>query len=209
MGRKTATVDKKKVVDQIADALLRLVSRVPSSTVKASQCPQDRAKSLILHASTKAAMVSGTLAIPPGFLGMLTVLPDLIAIWNIQRQLVSDIASAYKKSSYLGPSAMIYCLFRHAAAQAVRDVAMRVGERFLVRRATPRVLQRVMRRVGMSVTERATGRAFSRWLPIIGAVGIGGYAFYDTMQVGKTAVAFFQKEIVEEEGSDSDGESEP
>ena len=204
---KTATVSQRKVADRIADALLGLVSRVPSSTVKASAASPDRVKSLILHASAKAAMVSGTLALPPGPLGMLTVLPDLITIWNIQRQLVSDIAAAHKKSSQLGPAAMIYCLFRHAAAQAVRDVALRVGERFLVRRATPRLMQRVLRRVGVSVTERATGRAVSRWLPIIGAVGIGGYAFYDTMQVGKTAVAFFQKEIVQEEEPESGGEN--
>jgi hypothetical protein len=36
----------------------------------------------------------------------------------------------------------------------------------------------------------------------VGAVGIGGYAFYDTAQVGKTAIAFFEKEIVREQGSD-------
>jgi hypothetical protein len=204
---RTSVVAQRRVVVRIADTLLSLVSQVPPSTENASQCPQDRARSLILHASAKAAMVSGTLALPPGPLGMLTVLPDLIAIWNIQRQLVSDIAAAHKKSSQLGPAAMIYCLFRHAAAQTVRDVVVRVGERFLVRRATGRLMQRVLRRVGISVTERATGRAVSRWLPVIGAVGIGGYAFFDTMQVGRTAAAFFQKDILQEEGPDSRGES--
>jgi len=203
----TGIVSQRKVAGLIADALLGLVSRVPSSTEQASEHPADRAKSLILHASTKAAMVSGTLALPPGPFGMLTVLPDLIAIWNIQRQLVSDIAAAHNKSSQLGPAAMIYCLFRHAAAQAVRDVVVRVGERFLVRRATLRFMQRVLRRVGVSITERATGRAISRWLPVIGVVGIGGYAFFDTMQVGKTAAAFFQKEIMQEEDPGSGGEN--
>jgi hypothetical protein len=204
---KTGTIEHRKVVDRIVNALLNLVSRVPSSTVKADQRPADAAKSLILHASAKAALVSGTLALPPGPLGLLTVLPDLMAIWNIQRQLVADIAAAHKKSSQLGPAAMIYCLFRHAAAQTVRDVVMRVGERFIVRRATGRLMQRAMRRVGISITERATGRAVSRWLPVIGAVGIGGYAFYDTVQVGRTAAAFFQKEIVQEEESGPEGES--
>jgi len=204
---KAAIVSQKKIVDRIVDVLLALVSQVPPSTVRASPSPPDQARSLILHASAKAALVSGTLALPPGPLGMLTVLPDLIAIWNIQRQLVSDIAAVHKKTPQLGPAAMIYCLFRHAAAQAVRDVVMRVGERYLVRRATLGLTQRVLRRVGISVTERATGRAISRWLPIIGAVGIGGYAFFDTMQVGKTAVAFFQKEIEQEEGPDPTGKN--
>lgn len=154
---------------------------------------------MTLQASAKAALVSGTLALPPGPLGMLTILPDLLAIWTVQRQLVADIAAAHGKSAQLGPSEMIYCLFRHAASQAVRDVVVRVGERFLVRRGSLRVIQRVLRRVGVSVTERTAGRAVSRWLPVVGAVGIGGYAFYDTTQVGKTAATFFQREIVREE----------
>ena len=191
----------KKVVDRIAAALLELVSQVPSSGEKASASPQERARSLVLQASAKAAMVSGTLALPPGPLGMVTILPDLLAIWNIQRQLVSDIAATYRKSPQLGSSEMIYCLFRHAATQAVKDVVVRAGERYLVRHGTLGVMQRVLRRVGVSVTQRTAGRALARWLPVVGAVGIGGYAFYDTAQVGKTAIAFFEKEIVREEGS--------
>jgi hypothetical protein len=193
---------REKIVDRIAAALLELVSQVPSSDERASASPQERARSLILQASAKAAMVSGTLALPPGPLGMVTILPDLFAIWNIQRQLVSDIAATYRKSPQLGSSEMIYCLFRHAATQAVKDLVVRAGERFLVRHGTLGIVQRVLRRVGVSVTQRTAGRALARWLPVAGAVGIGGYAFYDTAQVGKTAMAFFEKEIVREEGSD-------
>lgn len=191
-------VTKGEVADRVTDALLKLAGRVPGSTVRASSAPDERAKALILRASVKAAMVSGTLSLPPGPLGLLTVLPDLISIWKIQQQLVADLAAVYGQSAKLVPSTMIYCLFRHAAAQAVRDVVMRAGQRFLVREATPRLLQKVLRRVGITVSERATGRALSRWLPVIGAVGIGGYAFYDTTLVGRTAVALFQKEIVRE-----------
>jgi hypothetical protein len=200
-----AAAPPKRVADRIAAALLELVSQVPSSGEKASASPRERARSLVLQASAKAAMVSGTLALPPGPLGMLTLLPDLLAIWNIQRQLVSDIAATYRKSAQLGSSEMIYCLFRHAATQAVKDVVVRAGERFLVRHGTLGLMQRVLRRVGVSVTQRTAGRALARWLPVVGAVGIGGYAFYDTTQVGKTAIAFFEKEIVREQGSDPAG----
>jgi hypothetical protein len=196
-----AVVTKSDVVDRVTDALLKLAGRVPGSTVRASSTPDERAKRLILKASVKSAMVSGTLALPPGPLGLLTVLPDLVSIWKIQQQLVADLAAVYGQSAKLVQSTMIYCLFKHAAAQAVRDVVMRAGERFLVREATPRVMQRVLRRVGISVSERATGRAISRWLPVIGAVGIGGYAFFDTTQVGRTAVKLFRKEIVRGGGS--------
>jgi hypothetical protein len=194
-----ALVPVKRAGDRISEALLAVVSEVPPSSEPPSRTPSERARAIILAASTRSAMISGTLALPPGPAGMVTVLPDLVAIWNVQRQMVADIAAAFGKSAQLGRSEMIYCLFRHAAGQAVRDLVVRVGERYLVRQATLRLVQTAMRRIGVSVSERAAGKAVSRWLPIVGAIGIGGYAFYDTSRVGKTAIAFFEKEIVRED----------
>ncbi len=195
---KAVAFGKTNAAERIADALLKIASRVPASSFRESTDPDDRARALVLKASTKAAMVSGTLALPAGPLGLLTLLPDLMAIWRIQRQLVSDVAAVYGQTAKLSRSTMIYCLFRHAAAQAVRDVVVRAGQRFFVRETSPLLLRAILRRVGVSMTERVAGRAASRWIPIIGAVGIGGYAFYDTAQVGKTAVALFKREIVQE-----------
>ncbi|MBD3866513.1 MAG: EcsC family protein [Acidobacteria bacterium] len=175
---------------------MQVVSKIPGSDETEDASPDAKSRSLILKASCKAATVSGSLALPPGPLGMLTILPDLLAIWNIQRQLVADIAAVYGKAAILERQQMIYCLFKHAAGQVVRDVAVRVGERFLIREATLKGLQQVLRRIGVSISQRAAGKALSRWLPVIGAVGIGGYAFYDTSQVGKTSMAFFSREIV-------------
>lgn len=192
----------KKRLERIANALVGLVGHVPSSKEPATSAPRDRARALALAASSHAAVVSGTLALLPAPLGIITILPDLRTIWKIQRQLVSDIAAAYGKSGRLGGAQMIYCLFKHAAGQAVRDLVVRVGERVLVRRATLRAIRPVLRRVGVAVTRRVAGRAVARWLPLVGAVGIGAYAFYDTAHVGKTAMAFFEKEVVfEREGT--------
>jgi hypothetical protein len=49
----------------------------------------------------------------PGQLGLLTVLPDLVAMWRIQSQLVSDIAAVYGKTANLGREHMLWCLFKH------------------------------------------------------------------------------------------------
>ncbi len=193
---KTDVATPDNVVDKITSALMQVVSKIPGSDETEDASPDAKSRSLILKASCKAATVSGSLALPPGPLGMLTILPDLLAIWNIQRQLVADIAAVYGKAAILERQQMIYCLFKHAAGQVVRDVAVRVGERFLIREATLKGLQQVLRRIGVSISQRAAGKALSRWLPVIGAVGIGGYAFYDTSQVGKTSMAFFSREIV-------------
>ncbi len=74
-------------------------------------------------------LVSASLALPPGPLGMLTVLPDLFVIWKIQRQLVADIFALHGRTVELTRTHMLYCLFRHMASQVLRDVVVRAGER--------------------------------------------------------------------------------
>jgi len=140
-------------------------------------------------------MISGGLALPPGPWGWLTILPDLIAIWKLQSQMVADIAALYGKSATLSKEQMLYCLFKHAAAQAVRDLVVRVGERAIVRRATLKALQTAAERIGVKVTQRAVGTAVSRWIPILGAVGVGAYAYYDTAQVARTAMDLFGRPL--------------
>src|SRR5438552_240644 len=185
----------------LVQAILDFIGKVPSSdepTIPGDPLPH--VQSLASRAALKASGLSATLALPPGPFGMATIIPDLIAIWKIQAQMVADIASAYGKTAYLTQEQMLYCLFRHAAAQAVRDLVVRVGERMLVRRVSLRVFQNAARKVGMKVTQRLIAKSISRWLPIIGALGVGPYAYYDTGQVAATEIDIFSREI------DFDGE---
>jgi hypothetical protein len=46
-------------------------------------------------------------------------------------------------------------------------------------------------------------RAASRWLPVVGALGVAAYAYYDTGQVAKSAIELFQQDVeVETPGDD-------
>jgi len=180
---------------QVAKAILALLGRIPKTSKRASSTPGDAARELANASAAKAALISGGLALPPGPLGWLTILPDLVAIWRLQSQMVADIAAIYGKSATLTQEQMLYCLFRHAAAQAVRDLVIRVGNRAIVQRATLRALQTAAERVGVKVTQRALGAAAARWIPIVGAVGVGAYAYYDTAQVARTAIELFSGRI--------------
>jgi hypothetical protein len=189
------------LLDQLVGLLERLTATAPLSPESPQSNPATRAHELTLAAASNAGAVAGALALPPGPLGLLTVIPDLVAVWNIQRQLVADIAACYGKSAELHRETMIYCLFRHAAAQVVRDLAVRLGTRLLLRRTTVATMERSLQRLGVAISQRALGRGVARWVPIAGAVGVGAYAFYDTVQVGKTARELFEREaeIIEAE----------
>jgi hypothetical protein len=101
--------------------------------------------------------------------------------------MVADIFALYGRTAELTRTHMLYCLFRHAASQVLRDVAVRAGERLVVRQLSSSALSSVLKSLGATMTQRIVGSAAGRWLPVVGAVAVGGYAFWDTMQVAKTA----------------------
>jgi uncharacterized protein (DUF697 family) len=181
---------------RLSDKVLALVNQPPEPTCEPVPRPADAAARAIDSAASKAALAAGTLALPPGPLGWATIAPEMLAVWHIQRQLVADIAALYGRSAELGPAQMMWCLFRHTAAQALRDLGVRVGERVIVRPAAQLLLQRVASAVGMHLGRQAATRALSRWVPVVGAAGVGAYAWWDTRQVGRAAQQLFEREQV-------------
>jgi hypothetical protein len=185
---------KEETARAIAKAILDVISSIPKTTEPLSTIPRERCRVIANQAALKAAAVSGTLALPPGPLGVLTLVPDLIMVWRIQAQLVADIGGAYGRTASLTQEQMIYCLFRHAAAQVVRDLGVRMGERFVFRPATLRIIQAVAQRLGITVTQRLIAKSVARWLPVVGSLGVAAYAYYDTGQVAATAIELFEDE---------------
>jgi hypothetical protein len=183
------------LVQRTKDALLELISRIPTSSEDRVVDAATRARTLTSTAALKAATISGSLALPPGPLGLVTVLPDLYAVWRVQAQLVSDIAAVHGQTAFLSQESMAWCLFRHAAAQAVRDVVTRVGERAVVNGLSLRAMETVLARIGVTTTQRVLQKGAARFIPVVGALGVAAYAYYDTGQVGHAAIDLFGKEI--------------
>src|SRR6185295_4105111 len=92
---------KNDLVGKLYQTLERFFSNIPGTDEHKSKKPMDRARSIVNAAAARAALVSGGLALPPGPLGFVTIIPDLIAIWKIQAQMVADIAGTFGKTSFL------------------------------------------------------------------------------------------------------------
>ncbi len=172
---------------EVSGVIERVLSEVPPSTLAAAADPDAAAEDIARDAARKAALLSGSLALPPGPLGMLTVLPDLFLIWKVQRQMVADIYALHGRAAELSRAHMLYCLFRHLASQVVRDVVVRAGQRAVVRQLSSGALRSVLGSLGANVTRRLAGTTASRWVPLAGAAAVGAYAYWDTLQVAKTA----------------------
>src|SRR5919106_4474755 len=186
---------ERELLDKLFDVLFKVIREIPPSAERQRDDALVSARKLIANASFRAAAISGALALPPGPLGWLTILPDLAAIWRVQAQMVADIGAVFGKKGKLTEESLIYCLFRHAAAQVVRDLVTRMGERVIVRRVSVRAAENLLESIGIRVIQRVVHGGLWRFLPVIGAIGVAGYAYYDTHQVGKTAIEFFTKDI--------------
>jgi hypothetical protein len=187
------------LVERVLEMVKTLVAEIPNSDEVADAHAEERARELTRAASWRAATISGTLALPPGSLGIMTILPDLLGIWRLQAKLVADIAALYGEKARLTQETLLYCLFRHAVAQVIRDLVVRVGERIVVQRASWTLSRKLLHRIGIEIIQRVTGRSVARLLPLIGAMGVAGYAFYDTAKVGQTAIEFFSGKMEVEE----------
>jgi len=190
-------------VNRVAEAILDFLGQIPETDEPESIDPVHKARRIANAAANRAGMAAATLALPPGPIGWLTIVPELVTVWRIQAGMVADMAAVFGRHSALSREAMLYCLFRHMAAQATRDLVVRVGERMLVRRVSTRTVQGVAQKVGVRVTQRAISKGVSRWIPLAGALGVGAYAWYDTRQVAATSLALFEQETgILEEGEE-------
>jgi hypothetical protein len=181
--------------DALGRGLLQVIGQVPNARVRRSQEPEAEARRLARRAAVRSALTAGSLALPTGPLGWLTVLPELRAVWRVQTQLVADLAALYGKKTQLTQEQVLYCLFRHSSSQVFRELIVRVGDRTLVSRASVHVLKLLARKLGAGLARRAVGKGAARWLPVAGAVGVGAFAYYETSRVADTAIELFSGEI--------------
>jgi uncharacterized protein (DUF697 family) len=184
-----------EMLDKLFRVLLKVVNDIPGSSEKQTNHAVFRAREVVANASLRAAAISGSLALPSGPLAWLTIIPDLAAIWRLQAQMVADIGALFGKQGKLTEESMMYCLFRHAAAQLVRDLVTRMGERVVVQRVSWRLAGPVLQNIGVKLVQRVARGGLWRLLPVFGALAVAGYAYYDTEQVGETAIDFFSRDI--------------
>lgn len=194
MGKALQDNANTRLADRLGQAVFDLLGEVPLTRELAVDEPGRRAEALIRTAARKAGLAAGALSLPPGPLGWITLIPELKTIWRIQAQLVADLAAVHGRVLPLSREQMLYCLFRHAAAQVARDIGMRVGERVLVQTLTGEVLRQLAARVGMKLSTRLVASGVARWMPVVGASAVGAYAWYDTRRVAETTLAMLGAE---------------
>jgi len=175
----------------ILRALCRTLVEIPQSNEPEAVEPDLSSDRIIKRSCRQAGLLSAGLSIPTGPLGLITLMPDLTGVWNIQSHMVSDIASAYGERSWLTREQMLFFLFRHSVSHLVGDVITKSGERFLVQKLSQKAFDSVVQKLALRISSRLTVRATKIAFPLLGAAFLGAYSYVDTLQVGITAKKFF------------------
>jgi hypothetical protein len=178
----------------LTPALQEVVGALPKPGVRKRRHPETAARQLAASAALKAALAAGSLALPTGVLGWLTLLPQLRAVWRIQVQLVVDIAALQGHRGPPSEQALLHCLFEQGTARSLRLGLARAGERLAASSLSTRLLQLAAGRLALRLTRSLLGRGAARLLPWVGALGIGAWAYLETARVARTATALFQSE---------------
>jgi hypothetical protein len=74
------SVPSDDLVSQFVETFLNFIGQIPTTDEQTSQEPVARARSIAGSAAAKAAIAAGALALPPGPLGWLTILPELLTV---------------------------------------------------------------------------------------------------------------------------------
>ncbi len=172
-----------KKIRTICKSLDQIMSLVQKTKEPIRHEPLIKSREIIKNASLKAGCIAGGLALPVGALGILTIIPDLVAIWKIQNNMVKDIAEVFNKQVTSTRKQMIHCLFKHTTGQGARDAIIKIGAHM------------VIKKIEVSTRRHIAKKAIARCIPIVGAVGVGAYAYYGTSRVGKTAIELFNSNI--------------
>lgn len=190
----TLNTDSDAVAIKTKHLPVRILTDIPDSAEFVSMSPRARAQELCEAAAKATAKISGQLAMVPGPVNPSVLLSDMMSMWEIQKQLVADIASVYGRTSRLGKEQMLWCLVKHSAVQTFRDVVYRAGERFFTHPLSLKMLRQLATTNGLNITPSDMSKSIASFLPIIGASAVTWYAYNDTKKIGAAAIALFARE---------------
>ncbi|MFE8646509.1 hypothetical protein ACFX58_15625 [Sphingomonas sp. NCPPB 2930] len=150
--------------------------------------------SIIKSYTRNNAMISGGSSLIPGPWGMLAVTPELVIVIKNQVQMIYDIGQALGQEEKITKELLLGIFFAAAGTGAGGLLTVQ-GGKVLVRRASLRVIQKIIAMLGGRITQQALKSAISKWLPVVGAAAMAAWTGYMTRNIGRKAEEIFKLDI--------------
>jgi uncharacterized protein (DUF697 family) len=157
---------------------------------------------IIASYANQNAVIAAAANLVPGPWGALTIVPEITLVIRNQIQMIYDLGVAYGQEAHLTRDTLLAVFATVMGGGAVSLAAVKGGQ-LIVKRASLRVIQQVIKWLGGKIAQRVLRAFLAKWVPIAGAAAMGIWARQSTRAMGKRAAELLEKEIVFEEGAGS------
>jgi len=160
---------------------------------------------IIRSYANQNALVAGGANLVPGPWGALAIVPELTLILRNQIQMIYDLGVAHGKEAHLD-SRFLLAVFATVVGGGAVGLLTVKGSQVLVKRASLRVLQRIIAWLGGRITQRVLRQFIAKWLPVVGAAAMAVWARQQTVGMGRKTAEIMALDVVYVDG---DPESPP
>lgn len=161
--------------------------------------------SIVKSYSNQNAIITGSANLVPGPWGMLITVPELTVVIRNQIQMVYDIGVANGKEAHLDATLLLGIFSTVMGGGTISLVTVR-GSQLLVKKASVRVIQKIIFALGGKISQKLLKRFIAKWLPLAGAAAMAVWARQSTVKMGEKAAEMLAMDIVDsqEEISEDD-----
>lgn len=153
-------------------------------------------------AACKKAFTLTTIAsLPPGPLGIISIIPELIGLTKLQVNLVYSIAEYYHKEHQVNATILLMVFGNEAGIKFGSEIAGKQGSKYIVKALTSETVKKIAEKIGVKITARAATKAVVKFIPFVTAPILGYFSSGMTKKIGEYAINFFSQyvEIMNEE----------
>ena len=154
---------------------------------------------LIASYANEIGLATGAVNLIPGPAGMLATVPEVIAMIRKQVRMIYDIGKAYGKNETVLTQEMLLGIAFSASGTLGAGLFVVQGTKVFLKRASLRVIQKILAQFGTRVTQKVISSMGAKWLPLIGAGAMGLWSRSSTKSIGMIAKDVFSKEIIVED----------
>jgi len=192
-----------KLTDALMGAFDSVIQERKEHFLNNTKPTKEEIEDLISSRSKKNATISGLAGLVPGPLGMLSAVPEIVAVMKNQIIMVYDIGVALEKEDQLNKELIVSVILSSMGNSGIGLVTVHAS-RLVVKRASLRLFQAIVTVLGGKVTQQLLKSMFAKWIPIVGAGAMAAWSKYSTTQLGLKAKDLLSHDIEIEEAECDD-----
>jgi uncharacterized protein (DUF697 family) len=191
-------MNEKGLQGKISEAIFDAISNTAKNReehYKTNKVPAlSEVNEIVSKCGSSNAIISGSLGILPGFLGMAVAVPEIALVLKNQINMIYDIGRAHGKKKDMDKELIVRILFG-AVGSTGTFLTIQAGK-VLAPKIEAKVLEKLITILGEKIAEKVMASMVAKWVPVVGGIAMASWSKYSTHKIGEKAIEIFSREIV-------------